>query len=155
MGIPIRVSGAWVESSAQYVRVSGEWKPCKNVYVRQGGVWLSVYPLTKALSSLTNDIAKSTTISNVRVGSTITVTYSATNNVYDSSDYIGVGWYGCTVAAVQNGWVDSSGNWHIGPNGGTYTATFTATSSEVTFSIWGHGMSSATGSATYFYEKEA
>ena len=155
MGISMKVSGAWKAMKAAHVNVGGAWKQCKNVYVRQGGKWISLYPLTTALSKLTNDTTNSTTISNVRVGSTITVTYTAVNNIYDGSDYIGIGWAGCTVNAIQNGSLTSAGNWKLGPYAGTYTATFTATSSTVTFSIWGHGMTSATGSAVYFYEKAA
>ena len=155
MAISMRVSNTWKVMKVAYVNVGGTWKQCKNVYVRQGGKWMSLYPLTTALSSLTNDTTKSTSISNVRVGSTITVTYTAVNNTYDGSDYIGIGWAGCTLNAIQNGSLMSDGNWKLGPSAGTYTATFTATSSTVTFSIWGHGMSSATGSALYFYEKAA
>lgn len=155
MGVSMRVSGAWKAMKAAYVNVGGTWNQCRNVYVRQGGKWISLLPLTKALSKLTNDTTNSTSISNVRVGSTITVTYTAVNNTYDGSDYITIGWTGCTINAVQNGSITSTTTWKLGPNAGTYTATFTATSSIVTFSITGHGMTSATGSALYFYEKAA
>lgn len=143
MSIHCKVSGSWRGISDVHVKVSGVWKQCKNVYIKENGVWrpLLSYSVSAALPSLKNDTTVSKTYNNVVVGSVMTLTYNVTNNVYDGSDYAGVGLSGATF--------DGGGNWKLGPGAGTYVKNCTVTSSTVTISIWGHGLTAASGNVSY------
>ena len=151
MSIHTRVGGAWKNVSEAYVKVGGAWKRCQNVYVKANGVWkpLLTFSVSAALPTLTNDTTKPKTFADVAVGTTMTLVYNAVNNVYDGSDYIGVGVSGVTITSGPT----SGGNWKLGPSGGTYTLTCKATAATVTVSIWGHGMTSASGTITYISDK--
>lgn len=151
MSIHTRVGGAWKNVNEAYVKVGGAWKRCQNVYVKANGVWkaLLTFSVSAALPTLTNDTTKTKTFADVVVGTTMTLVYTAVNDVYDGRDYIGVGVSG---AAITSG-PTSGDNWKLGPSGGTYTLTCKATAPSVTVSIWGHGMTSASGTITYISDK--
>lgn len=139
MGISMKVSGAWKSMKAAYVNVGGTWKPCKNVYVRQGGVWRSLYPLTVSVSG-----SKTITLSNVRIGSVITISGTIVNNTYDPDDHYRITPSGATL-------ISGSAKW--GPYGGSYTNTYTATSASPSFTTVNDGLSSASATISYFYER--
>lgn len=151
MSIHTKVGGAWKNVSEAYVKVGGAWKRCQNVYVKANGVWkpLLTFSVSTALPSLTNDTTKSKTFANVAVGTLMALVYDTVNNVYDSSDYIGVGVSGAVITSGPT----SDGNWKLGPSGGQYTLICRATAPSVTVSIWGHGMTSASGAITYTSDK--
>ena len=152
MPIHTKVSGQWKDVKEVYVKVGGVWKKCQNVYVKKDGAWkpLLQYQLSTALPTLTNDTTKSKTIQNVAVGTIMTLGYNATNNVWDGSDYIGVSVGGATPISGAG----MSGNqWRLGPGGGYYELKCTATASSVTIYIWGHGMTSASGTCTYYSDR--
>lgn len=150
MGISMKVSGAWKAMKAAHVNVGGTWKQCKNAYVRVSGKWYALMPTVTALASYSNGKTQSKTLSNVRVGSIITVTYNTVNGTYDASDYAYLSWTGCTLVKNANGTIIADGRWNMGPKAGAYSATFKATAASVTFSVLSYGMSSGTGSASYY-----
>lgn len=151
MSIHTRVGGAWKTVSDAHVKVGGAWKRCQNIYVKTNGVWkpLLTFSVSASLPTLTNDTTKAKAFSNVAIGTTMTLTYNAVNIAYDYSDYIGVGVSGATITSGPT----SGDNWKLGPSGGTYILTCKATAARVTVSIWGHGMTSASGTITYISDK--
>lgn len=147
MSLHYKVGGSWKEIRETYVKINGVWHQCKNIYVHQNGAWYPVlmYQISAALPSLKNDTTVSITYSDVVVGSTMQLTYNVVNNVYDGSDYAGVG--------LDGAYFPTNDNWKLGPNGGTWGNTCTVTAPTVTVRIWGHGLTSAKGTINYYTNK--
>ena len=139
MSIHTRVSGSWREILSVHVHVGDVWKQCKNVYVKTNGAWK---PLLSHQESVgIPGIFNTRKLSNVQIGSTITITGEATNNTFDQGDYYAFEISGASLL---------SGSLRVGPYPGSYTITLKATANEVSIYLTGNGMSTISGTITYY-----
>ena len=81
------------------------------------------------------------TVNNVQVGSELTIAGTATNTTWDSGDYYEFQITGATL---------TSGSLRIGPDPGDYLIMLQATAATVSVYLTGNGMSSLTGTITYY-----
>ena len=143
MSISVKVSNAWKSlSSPPSVLVGGAWKACKNVYVKKDGLWYSLYQNT--MNFVTPDAGVTKTLSNVRVGSTITISGVLTNNTYDSGDNTTCTPTGATLLTGSEKW---------GPSSGTYTNTYSADVENPSFYFTRHGVTNIQITISYFVAK--
>lgn len=139
MSIHTRTGGNWKAVSEVHVKVNGTWRKCKNTYVKVGGVWK---PLLSHQESVgIPGIFNTRTVNNVQVGSELTIEGTATNTTWDSGDYYEFQITGATL---------TSGSLRIGPDPGDYSITLQATATTVSVYLTGNGMSSLTGTITYY-----
>ena len=139
MSIHCKVSGSWRDISDVHVKVSGVWKQCKNVYIKENGVWrpLLIHLDSTGIPSLNN----TKTLSNVVVGSTIVISGSTVNNVYDPDDYY--------LFHIGNATL-SFGSLRLGPHAGAYEIHLVANNSTVSIGLTGVGMTRINGTISYY-----
>lgn len=139
MSIHTRTGGSWKAVSEVYVKVSGTWRKCKNAYVKIGGAWKPLLAHQESVGI--PGIFNTRTINNVLIGSELTITGTATNNTWDAGDYYEFQIAGATL---------TFGSLRIGPNPGDYSIRLQATADTVSIYLTGNGMSTLTGTITYF-----
>lgn len=122
MSLHAKVSGAWKTASAAYIKISGAWKQCKQVYVKVNGTWKPC--LATAQTATGPAIGNTVTLSNVQVGSTITITGSKSTTFYIGTNEYGAtnvpfnGLAQATYTVTGATLVSSSGNGNV--SGGYY-----------------------------------